>query len=93
MFVHWGMSETGIPLDRINWGAYDLVVIDGKAPSMRPLLPENIIANMAYSMCNANVKTVMCQGDLVVENRNSLTMDKDALLDQSEDAFRTLCLR
>lgn len=23
-----GMSETGIPLDRINWGAYDLVVID-----------------------------------------------------------------
>jgi len=23
-----GMSETGIPLDTINWGAYDLVVID-----------------------------------------------------------------
>jgi superfamily II DNA or RNA helicase len=23
-----GISETGIPLDRINWGAYDLVVID-----------------------------------------------------------------
>ncbi len=23
-----GMSETGLPLDRINWGAYDLVVID-----------------------------------------------------------------
>lgn len=23
-----GTSETGIPLDRINWGAYDLVVID-----------------------------------------------------------------
>ncbi len=23
-----GMSETGIPLDRFNWGAYDLVVID-----------------------------------------------------------------
>lgn len=23
-----GMSETGIPLERINWGAYDLVVID-----------------------------------------------------------------
>ncbi len=23
-----GMSETGIPLDRINWGTYDLVVID-----------------------------------------------------------------
>ncbi len=23
-----GVSETGLPLDRINWGAYDLVVID-----------------------------------------------------------------
>jgi len=86
-----GMQDS---LGSIEAGKFaDLVVIDGKAPNMRPLLPENIIANMAYSMCNANVKTVMCQGDLVVENRNILTMDKDALLAQSEDAFRTLCLR
>ena len=86
-----GMQDS---LGSIEVGKFaDLVVIDGKAPNMRPLLPENIIANMAYSMCNANVKTVMCQGDLVVEDRNILTMDKDALLDQSEDAFRTLCLR
>ena len=86
-----GMQDS---LGSIEAGKFaDLVVIDGKAPNMRPLLPENIIANMAYSMCNANVKTVMCQGDLVVEDRNILTMDKDALLDQSEDAFRTLCLR
>ena len=86
-----GMQDS---LGSIEAGKFaDLVVIDGKAPNMRPLLPENIIANMAYSMCNANVKTVMCQGDLVVENRDILTMDKDALLAQSEDAFRTLCLR
>ncbi|AMH94267.1 Amidohydrolase family protein [methanogenic archaeon ISO4-H5] len=86
-----GMQDS---LGSIEVGKFaDLVVIDGKAPNMRPLLSENIIANMAYSMCNANVKTVMCQGDLVVEDRNLLTMDKDALLAQSEDAFRALCLR
>ena len=71
----------------------DVVVIDGKSPNMRPLVPQNIIANIAYSMSCANVKTVMCQGDLVVENRNILTLDKDALLAQSEDAWRSLCIR
>ena len=69
------------------------MVISGKDPNLRPLVRENIIANLAYSMQSSNVKTVMCQGDLVVENRNILTLDKDALLDQSEDAWRSLCLR
>ncbi len=71
----------------------DLVVIDGKAPNLRPLLPENMVANLAYSMCNANVKTVMCQGDIVVDNRVVQTLDCEDILSRSEDAWRSLCLR
>ena len=86
-----GMQDS---LGSIEPGKYaDLVVLNGKDPNLRPLVRENIIANLAYSMQSSNVKTVMCQGDIVVENRNILTLDKDALLDQSEDAWRSLCLR
>ena len=81
-------------LGSVEVGKYaDLVVIDGKAPNLRPLLPENMVANLAYSMCNANVKTVMCQGDIVVDNRIVQTLDCEDILRRSEDAWRSLCLR
>ncbi len=81
-------------LGSIEPGKYaDLVVLNGKDPNLRPFVRENIIANLAYSLESQNVKTVMCQGDIVVENRNITTLDKDALLAQSEDAWKTLCLR
>ena len=81
-------------LGSVEVGKYaDLVVIDGKAPNLRPLLPENMVANLAYSMCNANVKTVMCQGDIVVDNRVVQTLDCEDILSRSEDAWRSLCLR
>ena len=86
-----GMQDS---LGSIEPGKYaDLVVLNGKDPNLRPLVRENIIANLAYSMQSSNVKSVMCQGDIIVENRNILTLDKDKLLDQSEDAWRSLCLR
>jgi len=81
-------------LGSIEPGKYaDIVVLNGKDPNLRPLVPENIIANLAYSMQSSNVKTVMCQGDMVVRDRQVLTMDKDAILSQSEEAWRKLCLR
>lgn len=71
----------------------DLVVLDGKAPNLRPLLPENIVANIVYSASSANVKTVMCQGDIVMRDREILTMDCEATVAESEGIWKTLCLR
>ncbi|KUE73991.1 metal-dependent hydrolase [Candidatus Methanomethylophilus sp. 1R26] len=86
-----GMSDR---IGSIESGKYaDLVVLDGKAPNLRPLVPENIIANLAYSLNQANVKTVMCQGDIVVRDRKVTTMDVPALVGESEEAWRKLCLR
>lgn len=84
----------GDMLGSLEPGKYaDVVVIDGKAPNMRPLLPDNMVANIAYSMNSANVKTVMCQGDIVLLDREVQTLDRVSLLDRSEDAWRSLCLR
>jgi 5-methylthioadenosine/S-adenosylhomocysteine deaminase len=86
-----GMADR---IGSIEPGKYaDLVVIDGKAPNLRPLVPQNIIANLAYSLNAGNVKTVMCQGDLVVRDRKVLTMDVPALVEESEEPWKKLCLR
>ena len=71
----------------------DVVILDGKAPNLRPLLPENMIANIVYSGSSYNVKTVLCQGDMVVEGRSIATLDADSVLSEAEDAWRSLCIR
>ena len=86
-----GMSDK---LGSIEKGKYaDVVILGGKAPNMRPLLLDNIVANIAYSASSLNVKTVFCQGDMVVEDGRILTLDMPEVLDASEQIWKQLCLR
>ncbi len=86
-----GMSDK---LGSIEKGKYaDIVILDGKAPNMRPLLPENMVANIAYSASSLNVKTVFCQGDMVVDEGRILTLDMPEVLDESEKIWKQLCIR
>ena len=86
-----GMQDS---IGSIEPGKYaDIVILDGKAPNLRPLVPENIIANIVYSGNSLNVKTVLCQGDVVVEDGRITTLDTEEVLAGSEDAWRSLCLR
>ena len=78
----------------IEVGKYaDVVILDGKAPNLRPLVPENIVPNIVYSGNSLNVKTVFCQGDCIVDNFAITTMDSDAVVDASEDVWYSLCKR
>ena len=86
-----GMQDS---LGSVEVGKYaDLVILDGKSPNIRPLLPENIISNVVYSSSPANVKTVICQGDTVLEEGRMRTMDEEDILSVSEDLWRSLCQR
>jgi 5-methylthioadenosine/S-adenosylhomocysteine deaminase len=81
-------------LGSIEPGKYaDLVILNGKSPNLRPLLRENIISNIVYSGSSSNVKTVMCQGDIVMEDGRMRTIDEVSVLSQSEEMWRSLCLR
>ena len=85
---------TGDKLGSIEPGKYaDIVILDGKAPNMRPFLPENLVANIAYSASSLNVKTVLCQGDIVVRDGEIRTLDMPSVLDASEGIWRSLCQR
>ena len=86
-----GMADK---LGSIEPGKYaDIVILDGKAPNMRPFLPENLVANIAYSASSLNVKTVLCQGDIVVEDSKIKTLDMPTVLDASEGIWKSLCQR
>ena len=86
-----GMQDS---LGSIEKGKFaDIVILNGKSPNLRPLLPENIISNIVYSGSSSNVKTVLCQGDIVLEDSKIKTIDEDQVLSESEEMWRSLCLR
>ncbi|MCL2607504.1 MAG: amidohydrolase family protein [Methanomassiliicoccaceae archaeon] len=81
-------SETG----SIEPGKYaDIVILDGKLPNMRPLLPENIISNIVYSASAMNVKTAICQGDIIMLDRRMITLNEPDIMDASERIWKDLC--
>ncbi|MCL1811353.1 MAG: amidohydrolase family protein [Methanomassiliicoccaceae archaeon] len=86
-----GMQDS---LGSIEKGKYaDIVILDGKSPNLRPLLQENMVSNIVYSGSSSNVKTVMCQGDIVLEDGRMNTIDEAEVLSESEEMWRSLCLR
>lgn len=81
-------------LGSLEVGKYaDLVILDGKAPNLRPALEENLVANIVYSSSPANVKTVVCQGDMLVADGEIVGMRTEGLLEASEGIWRELCRR
>jgi 5-methylthioadenosine/S-adenosylhomocysteine deaminase len=89
-----GAAAVGMEKDigSIEPGKYaDIVILDGKSPNLRPLSFENIISNIVYSSSSGNVKTVLCQGDIVMKDRKIITFDERKVMDASEDAWQQLC--
>jgi 5-methylthioadenosine/S-adenosylhomocysteine deaminase len=68
----------------------DLVIMDGRSANLRPLRPENMISNLVYSACGADVKTVLCDGEVVVEDHRMTTVDQEKVLADGEAAARSL---
>lgn len=86
--------KMGDRIGSLETGKYaDLIILDGKAPNLRPLLPENLVSILAYSSCGLNVKTMFCQGDLIMLDREVLTLDQECILDASEGHWKALCQR
>ncbi len=81
-------------LGSIEVGKYaDLVILDGKAPNIRPVLKDNIVANIVYSTSPINVKTVICQGDIIVSDGVVTSLYPEDILNSSEEIWKRLCLR
>jgi len=68
----------------------DLVIMDGRSPNLNPLRPENIVSNVVYSSSCQNVKSVLCEGRLIMKDREVLTLDEGEVVDAAMDAAKEL---
>jgi 5-methylthioadenosine/S-adenosylhomocysteine deaminase len=68
----------------------DLVLLDGKAANLRPLFPENMISNVVYCGNAGNVKTVICDGKVVMLDRKIMTINEARVVEESESAIMSL---
>ncbi|NLL94676.1 MAG: amidohydrolase family protein [Thermoplasmatales archaeon] len=71
----------------------DLIVLDGKAPNLRPLVPENVVSNIAYSASSLNVRLTMCDGRVLYRDGMYSTINAEDTLSRSEGAWSYLCRR
>lgn len=68
----------------------DLIILDGKAPNLRPIFPETLVSNIVYSSYGLNVKTVLCDGRVVMEDNVIKTMDEWKELEEANAAAQEL---
>ena len=59
----------------------DIIVIDTKAPNMAPLY--NPYSALVYSAYAANVKHTIVDGNMLMEDRNMLTVDETAIREEA----------
>jgi putative selenium metabolism protein SsnA len=79
-------------LGRIEPGApADLAVLD--APTPTPLDDTNLAAHWIFGFAAGDVRDVIVQGQIVVADRNALTIDRDALAAAARAASRRLWRR
>ncbi|MDD1769159.1 MAG: metal-dependent hydrolase, partial [Methanomassiliicoccales archaeon] len=57
---------------------------------LNPLRPENIVSNVVYSSSCQNVKSVLCEGRLIMKDREVLTLDEGEVVDAALDAAKEL---
>jgi 5-methylthioadenosine/S-adenosylhomocysteine deaminase len=68
----------------------DLVILDGKAANLRPARLDTVISNLVYSSYGMNVKTVLCDGKVVMLDRKVTTVDEERALQEAEGAAKAL---
>jgi len=68
----------------------DVILLDPKAPNLRPLRPENVVSSIVYSSSALNVLTVLCQGNIVMRDREVLSMDEEEALLAADEAMNEL---
>ncbi len=68
----------------------DVLVVDLKAPNMWPPRPERLPSNLVYSASPSNVKTLVVNGRLVVDEGRILTVDVEKVYEGFERAVMDL---
>ena len=92
-----GASALGVEAGRIAPGHLaDFILIDAQRPSLRPLITaprSNVLPNVVYYASGSDVDTVVIDGNLVMENRQVLTVDEQDVLTRLQKHAQDLWTR
>jgi len=61
----------------------DVVLLDSKMPNLNPLYEDNVLSQVVFAAHPGNVKYVIVDGKLVVENGKSLNIDEDRVVEKA----------
>jgi len=87
-----GADALGLPGGRIEAGAAaDLAVVDLDAPHLTPV--HDPVSHLAYAARGSDVRHTVCDGEVLMRDREVLTLDAEAVRERAANAARDLVER
>ncbi|WP_435123951.1 amidohydrolase [Halobaculum sp. D14] len=85
MATEGGAAALGVDAGRIEAGAAaDLAVVDLDAPHLTP--QHDLVSHLVYAARGSDVRHTVCDGDVVMRDRDVLGFDEAAVRDRAADA-------
>lgn len=83
-----GAKALGINAGQISEGKLaDIVLVDTKVPHMTPV--RNALSNIVYSSLGTDVNTVICNGNILLEDKELTTLNEAEIIEEvNEKAFQ-----
>ena len=87
-----GADALGLPGGRITEGAAaDLAVVDLDVPHLTPV--HDPVSHLAYAVRGSDVRHTVCDGRVLMRDREVLTLDADTIVERAERAAHDLVER
>jgi 5-methylthioadenosine/S-adenosylhomocysteine deaminase len=71
----------------------DIVILDPMAANLCPVTLQNAVSSVVYSANAGNVRTVLCDGRVIVKDRRSTLVDEDEVVGSASAAASELLAR
>jgi 5-methylthioadenosine/S-adenosylhomocysteine deaminase len=92
MATQGGADALGIDSGRIDTGANaDLAVLSLDVPRLTPA--HDLVSHLAYAVTGSDVRHTVCEGEVLMRDREVLTMDEAAVVDDAREHARELIAR
>lgn len=72
----------------LEGGVADLAVVDFHAPNLQPT--HDYVSHLAYAVTGPNVRHTICDGRVLMRNREVQTLDEEAVLDRAGKQAKSL---
>jgi 5-methylthioadenosine/S-adenosylhomocysteine deaminase len=87
-----GADALGLPGGRLKEGATaDLIVVDLDSPHLTPT--HNVISHLAYAARGSDVRHTICDGTVLMQNREIQTIDAETVINTAETQAQSLIER